>query len=100
MLVPGSVPRAKLDVANYLRYLEGLLERSAREYGMDVRMGSPASAGQLEGSAFDAVVTCTGGELKRPRVDGVDGANVVSAVDLLRMPGVAADARRIVVVGG
>jgi len=30
MLVPGSVPRAKLDVANYLRYLEGSLQRIAR----------------------------------------------------------------------
>ena len=100
MLVPGSVPRAKLDVANYLRYLEGLLERTAGEHGMVLRLGSPASAGQLEREAFDAVVTCTGGELQRPLVDGIDGPHVVSAIDLLRQPSRAAGARRVVVVGG
>ena len=100
MLVPGSVPRAKLDVANYLHYLERLLERSAKECGMDLRLGNTATVAQLEGGAFDAVVTCTGGELKPPRVDGTDGANVISAVDLLRQPGQAAGVRRVVVVGG
>ncbi|MEI6451160.1 MAG: FAD-dependent oxidoreductase [Actinomycetes bacterium] len=100
MLVPGSVPRAKLDVANYLRYLEGLLERTVKEHGMDVRLGDAASTGQLERGAFDTVVTCTGGELQRPRVEGIDGPHVVSAIDLLRQPGRAADARRVVVVGG
>ncbi len=100
MLVPGSVPRAKLDVANYLRYLEGLLERTRREHGMELRLESAASAAQLEGEAFDTVVTCTGGELSRPRVDGIDGANVVSAIDLLLQPALAADAQRVVVVGG
>jgi 2-enoate reductase len=46
------------------------------------------------------VVTCTGGEGSRPRVAGIDGPNVVAAVDLLLRPGLAADARRVVVVGG
>ncbi len=100
MLVPGSVPRAKLDVANYLCYLEGLLERVSREHSMELRLGSPASVGQLEREAFDAVVICAGAELKRPRVDGIDRPNVVSAIDLLRRSGLAADARQVVVVGG
>jgi 2-enoate reductase len=100
MLVPGSVPRAKLDVANYLRYLEGQLERTAKEHGMDLRLGDVASAAQLERGAFDTVVTCTGGEVQRPQVGGIDGPQVVSAIDLLRQPGRAADARRVVVVGG
>jgi len=46
MLVPGSVPRAKLDVANYLRYLEGSLERAARQYDMEIRLGAAAAAGR------------------------------------------------------
>ena len=100
MLVPGSVPRAKLDVANYVRYLQALLERTARDHCLDVHLGGAATAGELAGGVFDAVVTCTGGKLKRPRVDGIDGANVVSAVDLLRQPSLAADAERIVAVGG
>jgi 2-enoate reductase len=100
MLVPGSVPRAKLDVANYLRYLEGSLERAARQYDMEIRLGAAAAAGQLEAEAFDTVVTCTGGELRRPPVAGIDAPGVVSAVDLLRESGLAAAAERVVVVGG
>ena len=100
MLVPGSVPRAKLDVANYLVYLEGLLERTAGECGLDLRLGSPASAELLDQGAFEAVVMCTGGEAARPRIAGVDGPNVVWAVDLLRRPDLAAGARHIVIAGG
>jgi 2-enoate reductase len=100
MLVPGSVPRAKLDVANYLDYLDGLLEHTAAAHGLQVRLGSVATADELAREAFDTVVTCTGGELRRPPVAGIDGACVVSAVDLLREPGLAAAAERVVVVGG
>jgi len=100
MLVPGSVPRAKLDVGNYLRYLEGLLQRSAREHDLELRLGAAASAGQLEQEAFDTVVTCTGGELARPPIAGIDGPHVVWAVDLLRRPALADGARQVVVVGG
>jgi 2-enoate reductase len=100
MLVPGSVPRAKLDVANYLTYLEWLLESTVEGHGMELRLGAAASAAQLQAEAFDTVVTCTGGALSRPRVDGIDGANVVSAIDLLLQPGLAAEAERVVVVGG
>jgi len=100
MLVPGSVPRAKLDVANYLRYLEGSLQRIAREHDLELRLGTAASAEQLEQEGFDTVVTCTGGELARPPIDGIDGPHVVWAVDLLRRPRLADGARRVVVVGG
>ncbi len=100
MLVPGSVPRAKLDVANYLGYLEGLLRRTAARHAMELRLATAASAEELEQGGFDTVVTCTGGELAPPRVEGIDGPHVVSAIDLLRRPGLADGAGRVVVVGG
>ena len=100
MLVPGSVPRAKQDVANYLAYLDGLVERTQAAGGLDVRLGTPVSAGQLEDRGYDVVVCCTGAELSRPGVAGVDGDTVVSGVDLLLDPSRAADADHIVVVGG
>jgi 2-enoate reductase len=100
MLVPGSVPRAKQDVANYLAYLQGLVERSSTRHGLDVRLDTLVSAEQLEGRGYEVIVSCTGAELRRPDLDGIDGAIVVSAVDLLRDPGRAAAAARVVVVGG
>lgn len=100
MLVPGSVPRSKLDVANYLRYLERQLEHAAAEHGVDVRLGCAATADLLAGGAFEAVVTCTGGEPLQPRLAGAGGPNVVTAVGLLREPALAAGAARVVVIGG
>ncbi len=100
MLVPGSVPRAKLDVANYLEYLGGLLARTAAAHALHVRFETAATADALAAEGFDAVVTCTGAEAVRPPVDGIDAAHVVAAVDLLRRPELAAAARRVVVVGG
>jgi 2-enoate reductase len=100
MLVPGSVPRAKLDVANYVRYLENLLERTSSETRLSLRLGTEMSADGLGEEAYDVVVACTGSVLKRPPVEGLDGPSVVAAVDLLWAPDLAADAARIVVVGG
>ncbi len=100
MLVPGSVPRAKLDVANYLDYLGGLLDRTAAAHELHVRCETDAGPDTLAGESFDVVVTCTGAETVRPPVDGIDADHVVAAVDLLRRPEGAADARRVVVVGG
>ena len=48
MLVPGSRPRIKFDVANYLAYLEGLLARArARGCGWRLRLDTPATAEAL-----------------------------------------------------
>ena len=107
MLVPGSVPRAKLDVANYLSYLDDLLERTCAATPLSLRLGTEMSATARQ-EGYDVVVACTGGVLKRPPIDGLDGRvrsggdspPVVAAVDLLRSPALAADARRIVVLSG
>jgi len=99
MLVPGSVPRAKLDVANYLEYLEGLVERTVGESGLDLRLGAEASAEGLEREDYDVVVTCTGSRLQPPPIE-CDGGSVLGAVDLLRCPGLAVPAQRVVVAGG
>jgi 2-enoate reductase len=98
--VPGSVPRMKYDVANYLRYLQHALDSHVTEYGLTVCYRTTATPKMLKAGGFDVVVTATGGEPTRPPVPGIDGANVVQAIDLLRQPSLAADTERIVVVGG
>ncbi|MCX6032841.1 MAG: FAD-dependent oxidoreductase [Chloroflexi bacterium] len=84
MLVPGSVPRFKFDVANYLAYLEGLLARHVREHELTLSLGCEATAGSLAAGGFDAVVVCAGARPAVPHVPGIELPHVVQAIDLLR----------------
>jgi 2-enoate reductase len=100
MLIPGSAPRTKYDVANYRDYLQVRLEQVARQHALDLRFGTEASADLLREGPYDAVVLCTGGLPLSLPVDGIDGPQVVQAVELLENPALARDAGRIVIVGG
>jgi len=100
MLVPGSVPRIKFDVANYLAYLNDLLARHVQEHGLIVRLQTEATAEGLKQVGFDAIVACTGARPLVPPVPGIDLPHVVQAVDLLRNPAMADNAQRVLVVGG
>jgi len=100
MLIPGSRPRIKFDVANYREYLETLLQQHSREYPLEVRFNTVATVDLLREGEFDVVVLCTGGRPKKPPVEGIDLPHVVQAVDLLWNPALADGAERVVVVGG
>ena len=99
-LVPGSAPKIKYDVANYLSYLHRLLEETVKDHGLELRFGVEATPGSLKQENFGAVVTCTGAVPVRPLVEGIELPHVVQAVDLLRDPSRVYRAERIVVVGG
>jgi 2-enoate reductase len=99
-LIPGAVPKIKYDVANYLQYLNNLLEETARDYQLELRFGVETTPELLRTEIFDAIVTCTGAKPIRPPVEGVDLPHVVQAVDLLRDPSPAGKALRVVVIGG
>jgi 2-enoate reductase len=100
MLVPGSVPRTKYDVANYLAYLDAYLDRHRRAHPLKVRWNTQATVEILQEGRFDAVVLCTGARPAVPPVEGIDLPHVVQAADLLRNPALAEGAERVVVVGG
>ena len=106
MLIPGSRPRTKFDVANYLDYLEGALRRCSREHRLALRFGIAATAHLLSTAGYDALVLCTGGRPLAPPVKGLDLPHVVQAVDLLADPTLLsldhnpAEVERVVVVGG
>jgi 2-enoate reductase len=100
MLIPGSLPRTKFDVANYRAYLEDHLHRASRLHRLELRFGIEATAGLLGDGGYDAVVLCTGGKPSAPPVEGIGMDQVVQAVDLLSDPSLAGDARRAVVAGG
>ena len=99
-LVPGSVPKIKFDVANYLRYLNNLLDETAAGYGLELHLNTEASLPLLKGEGYNALVTATGGRPFQPPLEGISLPFVVQAVDFLRDPSRADKAERIAVIGG
>jgi 2-enoate reductase len=99
-LIPGTTPAAKYDVANYLRYLENLLEQTSMNHQLTPRFRVDATPELLKAEGFDAVVTCTGAKPVTPAVEGVDLPHVVQVVDLLRDTSLSDKANKVVIVGG
>jgi 2-enoate reductase len=100
MLIPGSLPSIKFDVANYLAYLRQLLVDHVAEQGLVVRQSTPATPGMLLAGAFDAVILCTGATPLQPPVEGLDRPHVHQAVDFLRSLPALEGVDKVVVVGG
>jgi len=72
--IPG-----KEEFGETLRYFARQIELS----GVDLRLGRPATAAQLAAGGFDEVVIATGVMPRRLAIDGIDGPNVLSYVDVL-----------------
>jgi 2-enoate reductase len=99
-LVPGSVPKIKYEIGNYLAYLEAQAQRSMSEHGLVVKLGATMTPETLKSEGFDALVICSGANPVQPRIEGVSLPHVVQAVDLFLHPEKAKDARTVVVLGG
>ena len=94
------MPAIKFEVANYVDYLTGALGRCAAEHGLSVRLNTRVTPDTLLAERFDAVVICTGSQPAVPPAEGVGLPHVVQAVDLLRRPVIAEEARQVLIVGG
>jgi len=100
MLVPGSQPKIKYEVANYLKYLENQVEKCVQDGNLTLKLGREVTPAELKQLSFDAIITCTGGSPVHPKITGLDLPHVVQAVDLLRNPDLATNAESVIVVGG
>eukprot|EP00823_Brevimastigomonas_motovehiculus_P003664 TRINITY_DN2276_c0_g1_i2.p1 TRINITY_DN2276_c0_g1~~TRINITY_DN2276_c0_g1_i2.p1 ORF type:complete len:530 (-),score=156.96 TRINITY_DN2276_c0_g1_i2:496-2085(-) len=149
MLIPGSRPRMKWEVRNYVSYLHTLVEQASRPCpSLSPRVASasvsatataadtpsafallPSHGGRLRvntncaatvqllsqhADSFDCVAVCTGGTPINPTAffsrstaknlntsnNSTLPANVIQAVDLLRNPELAKNAKSVVIVGG
>lgn len=99
MLVPGSQPKIKYEVKNYLAYLEAQLKSCSAKHDLTVKLNSPVTPESLKGQGFDTVVIGVGGSPVTPKLPGVEQANVVQAIDLLLKPELAEKAKNVVVIG-
>lgn len=99
-VVPGSVPRIKFDIQNYLTYLRRMAETAQETGRLTVHYQTEACLESLKTQGYDAIVVATGTRAIAPKLPGMEQANTVQATELLANPGLIGDAKEIVVVGG
>jgi 2-enoate reductase len=95
MLYPGSRPECKEDVRPLVDYYEGELSDST----VKVKTGVEVTPELVEKEAPDALVIAVGGKSKMPEIIGIDGSNVVAAVDALRDSSIV-KGDKVVIIGG
>jgi len=98
-LVPGSKAKIKYEVKNYLDYLKNTVEKLKENKDFEF-IKANAKAESLRAKSYDAILVATGTTQVKPKIDGLDSANVVFAVDVLKKPELVRDAQNIVVIGG
>ena len=90
----ASIPPRKQEIAAYLRYLTHEVER----LGVKIALGQELTPSLVSDARPDAVVVATGSRPLEPAFPGADGANVVTAHEVLA--GHAQTGERVLVAGG
>ncbi len=99
-LNPGSKPKIKFDVENYVKYLCTRVEKAKAEYGLKVELGTEATPELIKEKGFTKVVVSAGTEDVVIPVPGAEKGKFFQAVDVLEHPEKVGDAKKIVVIGG
>jgi len=95
----GGTLRCEENVP-FKKKLSEYLDRQARkvaEAGVDVRLGVEVTREYAENVGADVVIAALGARPSKPRIPGIDGANVISAEDVYRNPYLAGDS--VVILG-
>ena len=90
----AAVPPCKQDIATALRaYIN-----HCKKLGVDIRLNTPVDEALIKAENPDAVILATGGTPLRIKLPGIDGENVIDAIDVLsgdKDPG-----QKVLVIGG
>ncbi|MBT2524209.1 NADPH-dependent 2,4-dienoyl-CoA reductase [Streptomyces sp. ISL-99] len=89
--VPG-----KEEFNETLRYFRSRLD----ELGVELRLGTRATAESLTAAGFDEIVLATGVTPRVPQIEGIDHPSVISYLDLLRDDAKAGDRVAVIGAGG
>lgn len=95
LLLAAGAPAFKRDMMTFVEHMIYRLDRS----GVKVVMNKEATAEEVIAGNWDAVILASGSRPVIPRIPGVDGPNVTTAVDVLRN-GVTLTGRVAVIGGG
>jgi 2-enoate reductase len=93
-LVPASAPGFKRDVRRLLYYMVGQVDKS----GIEVRLGTKATAAAVSEESPDVVVVATGAAPVVPSIPGIEKKCVAGALEVLMGEMPAGD--RVLVAGG
>ena len=90
----AAVPPTKQDIATALR----AYVYHCKKEGVDIRLNTPVTPEFVSEIDPDAVILATGGRPLRISLEGIDGDNVMDAIDIL--DGTKAPGNRILMIGG
>lgn len=90
----GAVPPGKGEIINFINWQLHQLEK----LGVKVNMDTEVTEEMAKAEAPDVIIAATGAEPIIPKIPGADGANVVTAQEVLS--GAKNTGGRIVVIGG
>ena len=93
-LWPASKPDFKHDIADYMKYLEGL----AKRLPITLRLNMKATAEDVRNFGADYVVLATGAHMEKPPFDNGAGDKVLTVIQVLS--GLEPRGDRILVMGG
>lgn len=99
-IIPGSVPKIKFDIRNYLDYLRAAVKKAEKKEGFKLLLNQKASPEWIKKQNYDALVCAYGTKDVVPPFEGFDSVKSVQAVDLLVKPELLGEAKKIVIVGG
>ena len=90
----AAIPPTKQDIATALRaYMY-----HCKKEGVDIRLNTPVTPELISEINPDAVVLATGGLPLRINLEGIDGENVMDAIDIL--DGTKTPGNRVLMIGG
>lgn len=90
----AAMPDFKWPLKDYTDFLV----KKAKRTGFEIVFGCEMTPQKLKGSNFDAVIVAIGADPAKPRIEGVDGPNVLTGVDVYGNEGKVKGT--VVVIGG
>ncbi len=99
-IVPGSVPKIKYELNNYLQYLERLLDETCKAGNLTFLPNTTVTSDWLKEQCFDTVVFAIGTTNAKLPIPGIEKVNAIQATELLLHPYKLGTAKNVVVIGG
>lgn len=100
MLTIASKPKIKYEIQNYVAYLEELVNELRAQRNFKLHLDTEVTERLLKNKNYDTVLFATGSKQVRPAIDGANGDNVVTVVELLKNPEIVNNIKNVVIIGG
>lgn len=100
MLIPGSRPKIKYDIENYLTYLKNLVKESEKNHQLNLNLDADITPEILKKQAWEVIITATGTKQHIPPIKGINQSHVINGIELLKNPDLVKNSKQIIIIGG